>query len=129
MSELNWDHPKFYPCECLRCGWKGMSDEAAGGEAIADSGDYNDIVCPICIAPNGNHEEGHWVTLQDIPNPSAGLFKISKEIAALGGEIEERLKAKCQWEQMSRIAVIKSWGDPRTWKQAAPANTQQKEQE
>jgi len=28
---------------------------------------------------------------------------------------EELLRAKCQWEKMTRLAVLKEWGDPRTW--------------
>ena len=27
----------------------------------------------------------------------------------------ERMKAKCQWEHMSWLAVLREWGDPRTW--------------
>lgn len=28
---------------------------------------------------------------------------------------EEALRAKCNWEAMTRTAVILEWGDPRTW--------------
>lgn len=38
----------YYPCVCGNCGWKGPSSEAAGGDPIADTGDYSDVVCPIC---------------------------------------------------------------------------------
>jgi hypothetical protein len=31
-------------------------------------------------------------------------------------EPEAKLRAKCNWERMSRPAVIHEWGDPRTWK-------------
>lgn len=30
-------------------------------------------------------------------------------------EPEVRLRTKCNWEHMSRTAVIRNWGDPRTW--------------
>jgi|JI10StandDraft_1071094.scaffolds.fasta_scaffold22855_2 hypothetical protein len=69
--KLQWDHPQFYPVRCLRCNWTGMSNEAAGGNQIADTGDHNDIVCPHCIAPNGDYEAGLWVTLEEIPSPNA----------------------------------------------------------
>ena len=45
------------------------------------------------------------------------LLKISNEIRQSGGLIEERLRNKCQWERMTRMSVIKSWGDPRNWKE------------
>lgn len=63
--KLIWSHPKYYPCICPACNWIGMSNEAAGGNQIADTGDYNDIVCPICIAPNGDYTKGGWVVLDE----------------------------------------------------------------
>lgn len=29
---------------------------------------------------------------------------------------ETRLSQKCDWEKMTRTAVLMEWGDPRTWK-------------
>lgn len=43
------------------------------------------------------------------------LSRISRELWEQGGEYEERLRAKCRWEAMTRTAVIWEWGDPRTW--------------
>ena len=43
------------------------------------------------------------------------ILNLSKEIQEEGGERLERLKAKCQWEQMSRTAVLMEWGDPAHW--------------
>jgi hypothetical protein len=43
------------------------------------------------------------------------LAQISKEVREQGGEPEAKLCAKCNWEHMSRTAVIRCWGDPRTW--------------
>lgn len=37
------------------------------------------------------------------------------EIKREGGAPWERLKAKCQWEHMGQMAVLREWGDPRTW--------------
>lgn len=42
-------------------------------------------------------------------------LKISLELYDSGTEAEERLRAKCNWEQMTRTAVIIEWGDPRKW--------------
>lgn len=38
----------YWPGVCTNCGWKGASCDAAGGESIADTGDYSDVVCPVC---------------------------------------------------------------------------------
>lgn len=45
-------------------------------------------------------------------------LRISREVAAAGGEAEEWLAAKCWWEAMTRPAVIQEWGDPREWGRA-----------
>lgn len=45
------------------------------------------------------------------------ILRLSRWLYRIGGEAEERLKAKCTWEHMSRTAVIIEWGDPRTWGQ------------
>jgi len=42
-----------------------------------------------------------------------GSNKLTESECALA---ELRLRAKCRWEKMTRIAVIMEWGDPRKWK-------------
>lgn len=69
IQRIRWDHPTYYPVRCPQCGWEGMSNETAGGDQIADTGDYNDCVCPKCIAPDGFPENGYWVPVHDIPEP------------------------------------------------------------
>jgi hypothetical protein len=32
-----------------------------------------------------------------------------------GGPAEAALRAKCNWERMTRCAVLMEWGDPREW--------------
>lgn len=66
-TKLRWDDPKFYPVRCAKCLWEGMSDEAKGGEPIADSGDYGDICCPRCFK-----EREEFSSLEDIPEPPSG---------------------------------------------------------
>lgn len=45
---------------------------------------------------------------------TAEVLALLKEIKA--DQIAERLlQGKCQWEQMSMAAVLREWGDPRTW--------------
>jgi hypothetical protein len=46
-----------------------MSDETAGGNRVPGGDDYNDCVCPVCIAPEGNYEKGGWVPVVEIPKP------------------------------------------------------------
>ena len=43
------------------------------------------------------------------------LMQLSQEVKRESGEPEQRLRGKCRWERMSRTAVIREWGDPRTW--------------
>lgn len=66
---LDWNHPTYYPVECRACGWQGMSDASAGGEPIADTGDYSDIVCPKCIH-EGGHYMGRWIPLHELDQPN-----------------------------------------------------------
>ena len=42
-------------------------------------------------------------------------YKVSLDIRKAGGIPEERLRAKCQWEHMTRMGVVLEWGDPREW--------------
>lgn len=70
---LRWDDLQWYPCRCPECGWQGMSNETAGGGAIADTGDYAEAVCPMCIAPGGDYEAGKWIPVDEIPPPNAEL--------------------------------------------------------
>jgi hypothetical protein len=51
------------------------------------------------------------MTLQD-------ARRVSKEVSTVGGRAEELLRAKCRWEQMTRLAVLMEWGDPREWNAA-----------
>ncbi len=43
------------------------------------------------------------------------LVILSREIAAEKGVREEKLRAKCQWEHMTRTAVLRDYGDPKNW--------------
>lgn len=57
----------YFRVRCPRCKWEGMSNQAAGGGAIADTGDYDDIICPFCI--NGfpsQEEDSVRVTLEEL---------------------------------------------------------------
>jgi hypothetical protein len=47
--------------------------------------------------------------------PIADATQINREVREAGGEADQKLKAKCQWDGMSRTAVIREWGDPRSW--------------
>lgn len=43
-------------------------------------------------------------------------LQISREIAKIGGEMEDKLRNKCRWEQRTRTSIILEYGDPRLWK-------------
>lgn len=42
----------YYPAKCTDCGWTGSSELLDGGNAIADTGDYEDCRCPNCGRTN-----------------------------------------------------------------------------
>mgnify|MGYP001310907212 CR=1 FL=1 len=42
-------------------------------------------------------------------------LRISREVYDERGPAWDRLAAKCRWEHMPTIAVIREWGDPREW--------------
>ena len=44
---------------------------------------------------------------------------MSRTLWKSGTEAEERLRAKCRWEHMTRLAVLVEWGDPREWEPIA----------
>ncbi len=46
------DTDKSYWCKCENCGWEDSSQFCEGGDAIGDTGDYSDPVCPICFSSN-----------------------------------------------------------------------------
>ena len=65
MENIRFDDDTYWPCQCTECGWKGMSNETAGGEAMGDTGDYNEIVCPECIKP----PKEKFVAVEEIKKP------------------------------------------------------------
>ena len=42
------DDEHYFQSTCGECGWFGSSRFLGGGAQIADTGDYDDIYCPIC---------------------------------------------------------------------------------
>ena len=40
---------KYWIAICPVCGWEGLSRDCYGGDAIADTGDYSDVICPRCF--------------------------------------------------------------------------------
>lgn len=38
----------WWPAICPECGWRGLSRDCTGGRPIADTGDCDDVLCPIC---------------------------------------------------------------------------------
>ncbi|HYH14334.1 MAG TPA: hypothetical protein VD794_03885 [Flavisolibacter sp.] len=44
------DTNKWWWALCDNCGWQGSTEHAAGGGAIADTGDYSDPLCPKCFS-------------------------------------------------------------------------------
>jgi hypothetical protein len=65
--QIRFDDKSYWPAFCPRCGWVGMSDETKGGSPIADTGDFNAIVCPECL-----EQREEWVDVLEIQQPNAG---------------------------------------------------------
>ena len=38
----------WFNAECEECGWFGSSEYCLGGHAIADTGDFSEVCCPVC---------------------------------------------------------------------------------
>lgn len=57
------------------------------------------------------NRNGHFTERKDIE----AMISLSKEIYEENGGREELLRAKCNWEHMTRGAVLECWGDPATW--------------
>ncbi len=55
---------EYYPCNCKKCGWLGLSKDAAGGNQIADTGDYGDPECPECGTTDIDVEK-EWHQIED----------------------------------------------------------------
>jgi len=51
-TELNC----YWPAACNACGWIGSSEDAHGGRAIADTGDFSDVTCPKCEQVLGDYD-------------------------------------------------------------------------
>jgi len=45
-----FDTNNYYWCKCENCGWEDSSEHSAGGHSIGDTGDYGEVVCPICCS-------------------------------------------------------------------------------
>lgn len=43
------------------------------------------------------------------------ILELSHKIRDENGKRDELLRAKCNWEQMTRCAVLREYGDPNTW--------------
>lgn len=59
LKGLPNNEANFYPAICGNCGWKGMSSLCDGGGQIADTGDYDDVICPKC----GRQTINEWAGL------------------------------------------------------------------
>jgi hypothetical protein len=70
LVRLRWDDPKWWPARCPECGWEGMSNETEGGHQIADTGDYDDPVCPKCCHSQEGQFMGRWIPVVEIPVPN-----------------------------------------------------------
>lgn len=94
---------RYYLAECDVCGWWGSSKLLDGGGAIADTGDHEDCVCPVCCSPEISEKddfakeiskriaEEAWRMLPDnCKQAMEGLEKSYKE--SLAADIEHQIR-------------------------------------
>jgi hypothetical protein len=63
----------WWVAECPVCKWRGLSRDAEGGHAMADTGDFNDVVCPVCIHTPEGKWMGRLVVVNEVESPNAKL--------------------------------------------------------
>lgn len=56
----------WYPAKCSFCGWVGLTRDCGGGSQIADTGDYDDPLCPVCLSKGMYHYVVEDISVQDI---------------------------------------------------------------
>ena len=84
---------KWWHAQCPKCGWDGLSRDCAGGEPIADTGDFGDPLCPMCI------KKDDYVVVDDYPEPDT-----QATIAALQARVQELE----QWVQDQSTANLET---------------------
>lgn len=90
--EIDFDDKKYYPVFCTCCGWIGMSNQSEGGKQIADTGDYDDIYCPICYCVNGDYSKGNQITLEGFEQNT--LIKLLREVKHWKSNHDNQVKMK-----------------------------------
>lgn len=60
------------------------------------------MVCKICLERHGSLV-------------CEKALRLSEEIRNEAGVRDTKLRDKCRWEQMTRAAVLKEYGDPAQW--------------
>jgi hypothetical protein len=58
----------WWVAKCPECRWEGLSRDAEGGRAIADTGDYDDVICPVCIHNEDGKWRGDFVVVEEVTN-------------------------------------------------------------
>lgn len=62
----------FFPVKCAKCGWIGISSSCGGRNALADTGDYNAITCPVCYSDKIDDLDECDITVQkDLAKPDS----------------------------------------------------------
>lgn len=56
---------RFYPVKCAKCGWIGLSSSCGGGCVLGDTGDYDDITCPVCYSKYIDDPDDGDITVQN----------------------------------------------------------------
>lgn len=70
-NTYTWEEfARWWPAKCRCCGWRGLSRDCLGGEPIADTGDFNDPLCPECLS--NKLDDDHRIRLTGCPEFETG---------------------------------------------------------
>lgn len=92
------DLKTWWPTKCKKCGWQGLSRDCSGGGAIADTGDYDDPMCPKCYGEVEDDTQGFPPGCEPVEllrEQRAELARLREENARLNKEMESAAPERC----------------------------------
>lgn len=114
----------YYVVECQECGEVYPSQECDGGGQIADTGDYNDALCPHCGCESPeecNDTPLVWNVQQAKINALlAALEEKDQRIA----ELETKYQQVSEWYAKMKTRMLAAEGEVKQWHDVATAAAQ-----
>jgi hypothetical protein len=91
---------RYYNVKCKKCGWYGSTEFVGGGGQIADTGDYDDIFCPVCGSTDLEDLEdmaelqalSHWETLEQWEQRTGRKYPDTAPLYVLDEKVHESIE-------------------------------------